>query len=51
MSGFDPHVFGESVAALVDAHAGHGGWYESKEGLRCAGDAELVIPGYEWLTE
>lgn len=47
----DPTSFGEMISGLVIAHAEHGGWYDSPEGLRCAADDELVTPAPEWLED
>lgn len=47
----DPGDFAEVVVDLVTAHAGHGGWYETDEGMRCAGDDELVVPSPGWLDD
>lgn len=46
---FDFQNFGNTVAEMVIAHSGHGGWYETPDGLRCRQDDEIVCPSPAFL--
>jgi hypothetical protein len=44
-------AFVEVMTDLVIAHRDHGGWRDSPEGLRCAGDGALVVPSGSWMED